>query len=262
MLDLLNKSEVKTENAITTAAKRERIETELRADASRSDRKIAETIGCDHKTVGAARARLGNSISPADPSSTQMRKMLIAGVEDFDSKFPQDTTETAEELVDRAIAEGQVSTKPGTGGEDRHETSQSVTKRHGVTPPMTIDPSSHAGHMLGLAGDGDEDDEAEVDRETYWPIPSQAAIECRQAENGAVEIWQEGQHSPEEDVTIHIAAGNAVMLARHILYAAGFPNVSMYIHVRGEGNVDLNNGDLAETFKDANKPKPGYGPVR
>ncbi len=43
---------------LDTAAKRALIETELRADPSRSDRKIAEAIGhgiC-HKTVGAARA--------------------------------------------------------------------------------------------------------------------------------------------------------------------------------------------------------------
>jgi hypothetical protein len=57
MLDLLNKSE--NETAIDTVTKRERIETELRADPNRSDRKIASVVGCDHKTVGSARDRLG-----------------------------------------------------------------------------------------------------------------------------------------------------------------------------------------------------------
>jgi hypothetical protein len=46
---------------LDTAAKRALIETELRKDAGRSDRKIADVVGhgiC-HKTVGAARERLG-----------------------------------------------------------------------------------------------------------------------------------------------------------------------------------------------------------
>lgn len=88
MLDLLNKTEPETETAITTAAKRERIEAELRVDASRSDRKIAELIGCDHKTVGAARARLGNSVSPderttktAPKSPPHIQEMVDAAID-------------------------------------------------------------------------------------------------------------------------------------------------------------------------------------
>jgi hypothetical protein len=78
MLDLLNKSETETETAIDTATKRELIETELRTDPNRSDRKIASVVGCDHKTVGAARDRMGiatplagnisPSISPLPPA--------------------------------------------------------------------------------------------------------------------------------------------------------------------------------------------------
>jgi hypothetical protein len=51
---------------LDTAAKRALIESELRKDASRSDREIARAVGngiC-HKTVGAARERLGLANSP------------------------------------------------------------------------------------------------------------------------------------------------------------------------------------------------------
>lgn len=44
--------------------KRELIEDALRADPKRSDREIARIVGCDHKTVGAARARLQQENSP------------------------------------------------------------------------------------------------------------------------------------------------------------------------------------------------------
>jgi hypothetical protein len=58
-----------TESALDTAAKRALIETELRKDAGRSDREIARIVGCDHKTVGAARGKVvpipSPSVSPA-----------------------------------------------------------------------------------------------------------------------------------------------------------------------------------------------------
>jgi hypothetical protein len=57
MLDVLEGSA--TEMPLDTAAKRALIESELRKDAGRSDREIARVVGCDHKTVGAARDRLG-----------------------------------------------------------------------------------------------------------------------------------------------------------------------------------------------------------
>jgi hypothetical protein len=49
------------EPKIDTAGKRALIESELRKDASRSDREIARVVGhgVDHKTVSAARDRLG-----------------------------------------------------------------------------------------------------------------------------------------------------------------------------------------------------------
>jgi hypothetical protein len=76
MLDLLDKS--KTETAIDTATKRSLIEAELRNDATRSDREIARVVGCDHKTVGAARERLGiasplgNSPPPSDQADVSV----------------------------------------------------------------------------------------------------------------------------------------------------------------------------------------------
>jgi hypothetical protein len=60
MLDLLTKTETGTE--IDTATKRARIDAELRGDPKRSDREIARIVGCDHKTVGSARERLGIAI--------------------------------------------------------------------------------------------------------------------------------------------------------------------------------------------------------
>src|SRR5260370_9677164 len=57
MLDAIEKPEA--ELPLDTAQKRALIESELRKDAGRSDREIARIVGCDHKTVSAARARLG-----------------------------------------------------------------------------------------------------------------------------------------------------------------------------------------------------------
>jgi hypothetical protein len=191
--------ETQTDLPLSTADKCDRIEAELRADASRSNRKIAEVVGCDHKTVAVHRKR--------------------------------------------------------------YEASLSVTERHNVTsPPFHVHPGSHAAQMLGLADDADEEVVDDDDDGTYWPIPSQAEIRCKKDESGGVEIWQEGQHGPEEDSVILVAAGNAVMLARHILYAAGFPNVSIYVHTKG-GCVDIEDGDTAAAFK-RETSKPGYGPVR
>jgi hypothetical protein len=98
-----------------------------------------------------------------------------------------------------------------------------------------------------------------VDAEHYWSIPRQYAIECRTKPDGAVEIWQEGQHA-DQDVSILVAAGNIVQLARHLLYAAGFRTIGIYTHEKG-GNVDVEDGHLASNFYN-DDDKPGYGPVR
>jgi hypothetical protein len=76
MLDVLERQT--TELPLDTATKRERIEAELRVGSDRSDREIARIVGCDHKTVGAARERLGiisplgNSIAPSEVQSSEV----------------------------------------------------------------------------------------------------------------------------------------------------------------------------------------------
>lgn len=100
----------------------------------------------------------------------------------------------------------------------------------------------------------------EADLQLYFHIPRQAGIECRALVGGGVEIWQEGQHGDAEDSIIHVAAGNVVQLARHLLYAAGFHTIGIYTHEKG-GNVDVEDGHLASNFYE-DDDKPGYGPVR
>jgi hypothetical protein len=71
MLDTIERT-TETELPLDTAAKRALIETELRKDAGRSDREIARIVGCDHKTVGSARERLGiaSPLGNSAPSQT------------------------------------------------------------------------------------------------------------------------------------------------------------------------------------------------
>jgi hypothetical protein len=209
------------ERPLDVAAKRALIESELRKDAGRSDREIARVVGCDHKTVGTARERLGLAVplGNSPPTPTEQRQMLIEGCKDFDKKYPPGPSEvgSAAAAVDNAIAKGVVKLAP-------------------------------------------EDD---PDMISYWPIPRQAAIECRTVVNGDVEVWQEGEHGlhgAADAVTVHVAAGNVVRLARSILYAAGFRTVSIYTHEKG-GNVDIEDGQLAKNFYE-DDDKPGYGPVR
>jgi hypothetical protein len=77
---------------------------------------------------------------------------------------------------------------------------------------------------------------------------------------GGVDIWQEGQHGRDDDVIIHVAAGNVVHLARLMLYAAGFRSIGIYTYEEG-GNVDVEDGHLASNFY-IDDDEPGYGPVR
>ena len=206
---------------LDTAGKRALIEQELRIDPNRSDREIARVVGhgVDHKTVGAARERmgiaspLGNSPLPA----TERRRMLIAAGEDFIANNPDlDDGKTSEEAVDDAIASGKISLVPQS-----------------------------------------EDDEFGA----CYVIPHQARIECSLTTDGQVEISQEGHLGPEEGDRVHVALGNAVALARCILYAAGFRNVCISTFVRG-GYEDVEDGDTANLFDYTAPPKPGYGVVR
>lgn len=99
------------EPKLDTAAKRALIETELRQDASRSDREIGRVCGVDGKTVSAVRAKLAPC---AEISPASRRDMLIAGVKDFDHQYPPGPSDvpTAEEAVDNAVAKGIVSLAP------------------------------------------------------------------------------------------------------------------------------------------------------
>jgi hypothetical protein len=112
MSDTIERTEATAELPLDTAGKRALVEAELRKDAGRSDREIARTVGVDHKTVGAARERLGiaSPLGNSPSTATERRNMLIAGCKDFDRMHPP---ETAEEAVDNAIAKRVVSLAPG-----------------------------------------------------------------------------------------------------------------------------------------------------
>jgi hypothetical protein len=116
-----------------TAAKRRLIETELRKDASRSDREIERVLGngiC-HKTIGAHRKRLGitSPLGNSPPTPTERRHMLIEGCKDFDKKYPPGS---AEEAVDNAIADGMIA-NAGTG------TGDAVAARLDITVQAAVD---------------------------------------------------------------------------------------------------------------------------
>jgi hypothetical protein len=70
MLDSLEKptGELKL---VELPTKRELIEDALRTDPQKSDRAIAKCLGVDHKTVGAARARLGANSPMGKPPASQ-----------------------------------------------------------------------------------------------------------------------------------------------------------------------------------------------
>ena len=105
--------------------KQELIERELQIDASRSDRAIARIVGCDHKTVGNARAKLlpipqSGEFDGDDeqPTLDQFRNLLVNGAKEFDEKYPP---ESAEQIVDRMIVEKLVEAPravPDGGGDD------------------------------------------------------------------------------------------------------------------------------------------------
>ncbi|MBP1092994.1 hypothetical protein [Bradyrhizobium diazoefficiens] len=108
---------------LDTAAKRTLIEQELRSNPNRSNREIARAVGngIDHKTVGAARERMGIAcpLGNSPPTPTERRAMLIAGAADFMAKHPeQHDGTTAEEAVDAAVAAGKISLAPGPNEDD------------------------------------------------------------------------------------------------------------------------------------------------
>jgi hypothetical protein len=140
---------------LDTAAKRALIESELRTDASRSDREIARAVGngiC-HKTVGVARERLGlaSPLGNSPPTSTEQRHMLIEGCKDFDKIYPPGPSEVerAEEAVDNAIAVGKIA-PAGTGGGDAAAARLDITVQaavdqvHGAVARMRDDRQAQA----------------------------------------------------------------------------------------------------------------------
>lgn len=180
---------------------------------------------------------------PEPPTPTERRKMLVNGAADFMAKYPQPGDGTPEEAVDEAIAKGRVSLGLG----DQVAAS---------TLPVS--------NVLDLAQSATEKPKRDFSLETNgcWRIPRQAQIECSlTADLQTVEIEQEGQHGgPDDDGgRIHVNRGNAVQLAKHILWAAGFQNVGIYT-MTPAGNVDLEDGDIAEQID--YDEQPGYGPVR
>jgi hypothetical protein len=64
MLDAIEKPAAESPLLVELPTKRELIEDALRTDPNKSDRAIAKSLGVDHKTVGAARARLSLAIPP------------------------------------------------------------------------------------------------------------------------------------------------------------------------------------------------------
>jgi hypothetical protein len=87
---------------------------------------------------------------------------------------------------------------------------------------------------------------ATADGGWVYTIPRQAEIVCAALKEGGIEIEQECLLGGEPTI-IHVAEGNAVALARRILYAAGFQTVLISTHEKG-GCVDLDDGDLARNF--------------
>jgi len=182
-----------------------------------SIRALAAKWGWHKSKVERLLKKLDGSAQHEKPNPIEFRRMLINAGEDFSRKFP---SESAEETVDRMLADDKIDyNTAGRGGENQHQ-----------------------------AGD---------DRELYYEIPHQAKIECRALADGGVEIWQEGQHGPDEASIIHVAGGNVVQLARLLLYAAGFQTIGIFTHEKG-GCVDVEDGHLASNFY----KRPGYGPVR
>lgn len=123
----------------------------------------------------------------------------------------------------------------------------------GKTAEEAVDDAVAAG-KISLAPDTSEDN-----TDLCWTIPHQALIECRPTNDGTVEIFQAGQHGPDDDQRIDVAPRNAVALARRILWAAGFKSIGIFAYVKGGGCIDLEDGDEPESVR---CEPPGYGPVR
>jgi hypothetical protein len=149
-------------------SKRELIERELQLDANRSDREIARVVGCDHKTVSAARAKPlpiphgGESLAPeTEPTPAQLRNLLLNAAEDFDAKYPP---EPAEKVVDRVLAEKEA--RPATVDDNKFDWNDddSIILKEQKAIAAYYNPAG--GLVIRQKADWDED------RDTYVVITS------------------------------------------------------------------------------------------
>jgi hypothetical protein len=81
------------------------------------------------------------AIDQSEPTPHERRKMLVAGTEDYLSRFPDD--ESAEEIVDRALAEGKVTLAVQLGQQEPRESETTIPAQYGI-------------QVMGLAGGGVE----------------------------------------------------------------------------------------------------------
>lgn len=207
-----------------------------------------------------AASRPPRNIPP--PTPTEQRRMLVNGTADFHRSFPQEPGDmrTTEELVDDALANGAVRLHTQEELLDRHDADEqdaaAALARGEITHIIstTSDPFAvvvtEVPNSKAAAPGGEGAEPAAV-----YSIPHQAQIECRPLADGGIEIWQEGQHGhDEESVTIHVAAGNVVMLARLLLFAAGFSGAGIHCDT-GRGHIDLLDGDTAAGLRSEHQPR-------
>jgi hypothetical protein len=92
---------------------------------------------------------------------------------------------------------------------------------------------------------------AATDEGYCWAVPQQARIECWLTNDDEVEIEETSEQHDSENVRITVTRGNAVQLARSILFAAGFKTVLIATAVKGGYcYCDVEDGNLPEQFYD------------
>jgi hypothetical protein len=83
-----------------------------------------------------------------------------------------------------------------------------------------------------------------------WSVPHQARIECAATVDGEVEIEQINPLGVSDNQRIWVSRGNAVQLARNILFATGFKGILIATTDGGGGYRDVEDGDLPKHFED------------
>jgi len=92
--------------------KRELLDDALRTNSNRSDREIAREVGVDHKTVGAARTRLGlpsplGNSPPVSPAASPGKEMSLGEATDKAVAMIASLTKPAEPEFDPFTANGE-----------------------------------------------------------------------------------------------------------------------------------------------------------